>query len=139
MSRNRELKDVVFMSILIKVGSGASAISYLEVKNDNTFQPRNHDIFNLFVDGVREIGIAGRGRVECHDETMGEILVEAFVVLVGPVFKIEQAVDFPDHALHRVKTFADLFLRDIGFELKNSVVSDHLFAGLVIGLLVVII
>ena len=74
---------------------------------------------------MRQIGVATLKGIEGHDETVGELFIEAFVALVGAVLNVKQAGDLADHTLQFDKAMVDLRGGDLWFELEYSEVSDH--------------
>lgn len=96
-----------------------------EIKNDEAFEARCHNLANAFVLGVGEIFITTLRIVEAHEKAMRVAIVESFAAFVGAVLHAEQAGNLSDHADHFTEAFVDLFLCDFRFKLEYAVVSDH--------------
>ncbi len=99
--------------------------SHREVEDHHAGQVRDDDELDAFVLRVREVFVAALGRVEGHDETVREAVVQAFVALVDAVLHGEQPGDLADHAAHLGETAVDLGRGDALLEDEGSVVVDH--------------
>jgi len=99
--------------------------SHREVEDHHAGQVRDDDELDAFVLRVREVFVAALGRVEGHDETVREAVVQAFVALVDAVLHGEEAGDLADHAAHLGEAMFDGGRSDLRFEDEGAVVVDH--------------